>query len=1155
MEPEEINRAEKQALDLFLGGDSQTWQTPAETPEDFMARGLVDENGAATQRGELFLQLRDRGLIQPNGQFTERGLAYGMSLDDSLSPDNLWAYKVRSRDGVDASDATFGEMVGSVGEFVWDAAAGLGKRLSEEAKIGTKWENQDKLNLSGIGIAEGSIKATKELIGMSENAAAWVGLGMGDALGMEEEADAQMWKARQNLARTRKQNQDAKVGSLVEDIGIVSNATEMAAQAKLNLPPEEYAALKKQSEAFGQFLDPTILLPAGVAAKTGKVGIISRAGIKADATLAKVAAMDARIAAAGLEASAAEAASITSRNASQLATKLGNTLAGDRAITAQGIAARTAADAEKFTTAASTLAEEVSQLTAQRQTLATRIPENIAAITQSTIQAGQAARSIPVKTMGYALEKTGDGLIYLNEGLKELAEKSGVGAAYTAIRRAAPIGGFAVGGFPGVAAVEGALASGTAVRNYGRFSQIVGKELSKARGQVPFWQRVGNNANLSPVHRGIARLMDTASMGNALPNAVRSGAKGIFAAYPIDLAFEFLAEGGDPNADTFKRAFAQSLVIGGSSAMLGGMFAGTKERHKQLALGDELNFRQDLTPDQKPLFEMLPVGVKRAVATYAASHPQLKFEFTDGVNSSFNSTTNTATIGLKSTNPMRALIAHEVLHHTIIRNQMEDSITALLLGDMESGGILRSNDGKLSADFQNFWDEYNRRRTNAGESTVGIKEAALEYYIEASADHVAGIAESGELGSMTGRTSLGRIIRAFTAATVAKVPIIKDLHFNSGGLVEPNGVMVMGNGLLANGIYENPQIKAMTRQMLATSAGRSQGNFKVTGRDSEGGIVLPTPDKNDPLVDKMIAAYETEEVNGQTRVKRDKEGNPIPVSKPLLDARANLGNVIKEALEAERKESNRGNALPDDAKLDATDDGSIVLNGMSDKTLAYIRKKGILNSEQMRILREINRAVREFDGSNYFFINHPATDFRKKYKPISATLRDAVPLDIRITKQGNLLVSLMSVTKLKENIDTRINTKRGKELYQGDAEALKTDLGAMMEHHNKGDGLSESYFKTKYMGRWMSYMDFCNSVFGLMTPSQKTGVSKDGTTWRANPLFELDKVGYKDNVFRTYRIDRISQATKATGSESVKMPFIYGSVKMNLMPNGIPENP
>ena len=1188
MEPEQINRAEKQALDLFLGGDTQTYQAPAESAEDFIARGLIDETGAATEKGDLFLQLRDRGLIKPDGQFTERGLAYGMPAEESEKPENLWAFRKRTEDGVDKPEASLSDMIGGVAEFAWDAGAGATTAyLNSPMSITGAFADEDETALNRIAVAEGMAGAWQQFGDIAALGAGLFGEAVAPAIGMQKEAEDTMWMARQNFARTNRYLENAKAGKIIEDVTGVSKAVEFAAEQKSMMPPEEYAAITKQGRALGSLADPTTFLPMGAAAKVGKLGVISRAGIKADRVLAEVAAIDRAIAAKGVESATLQAAAAKSATKSELATRIGNSISGPSSQRAQGIAAKATEEAAQRGAMAAKLGEEAAELAAKRESLAVRIPENVAMATQKAIEIGRSAKALPVQAVGQALEKTGNGIIYLNDQLKDLATRYGLGEAYKAVRLAAPITGISALG-PAGAIPSAILASGVPLRGAGRFSQIVGRELSNARGQVPFWQRVANYPDLSPIHRGLARLTDTATMGGALPNAVRTGAKGISAAYPIDLAFEFLADGGDPNADTFKRAFAQSLVLGGSSAMLGGMFEGTKARHRELALGDELNFRQDLDPDQKSYFNAMPSGARRSVATYAASNPQLKIVFNDGSTSSYSHGNLTATIGLNSTNPLGPLISHEVLHHTIIRNQMEDSVTALLLGDGESGGLLRSNDGNLSKDFKDAWDAYNRRMTAAGNPPIGMKDAAMEYYIETSADYVSEMAESGELGSIAGRTDAGRGMRKIVEALTAKMPIIRDMHFKLGGQIDPEGRIVMGNGLLAEGLRENPHFRAMTRQMIRQSSGRSQGLFKTKGVDDMGGVALPMPQKGDPMIDKMIAFYDAEEVNGQTRVKKDTAGNPVPLDPELNQDRAEIGIDVLEALEEqgvklpegftkperkkrrgkprERKkrpetatdytkataEESTVKGLPDEV-VGVAENGDLVLRGLSDATLDYLRKKGILNSEQMRILREINRAARAFDGSNYFLINHPALDANKKYASLEASLRDAVPLDIRITKKGNLTVALMSVTKLHENVTKFAQTNRGKKLYQGNREAILNDLNSVMELHNQEKG-TEEHFKKKHGTQWEEYRNFCNTVFGQMTKSQRTGVSRSGDVWTANPLFEIDNISGKDQVFRTYRLDRISQATKATGDSSVKMPFVYEAVKMNLMPNGLPEN-
>lgn len=1171
-ETPESNRIIKEGLDTFLAGDDiAAYSKPPQSESELIARGLMDEQGNATSKGVLFTDLQEAGAFNQDGTITGRASAWAMPLEQALEPENLHAFQIRERDGIDDTDTSFGELASGVKDFVWDAGAGLIKRGWEEIKIGTPWEDQNKLVLSGTSMVEGAVKSTKELVGMLGIGADLMSQQIAPLVGAEEAAEEQLWVSRQNLARTRYQHSTAATGKILENTGLFAGAVNDAAAAKDALPPAEAAAIVKQSGATGAMIDPTILIPAGAAMKAGRIGVITRAGIKADEYLTRVAAMDATLARQGVALAAAQRAAVTAKNAAEISGKFAKEVGmkldatGNQALiqpvqTAQQIARMSAAQLAEHSATVSRLAPEMEKLSALRNSLATRIPENVATATQRAMQIGSAVKAVPVRVAGAMSEKLGAGLVKFDSGLTSVATAFGIPAAAKVLRRGVGLAGFSAGGVPGWAAVEGILGAGPAIESTGKFARIVGSELTKARGQVPFWQRVANYSELSPAHRATAHLLDTATLGGAVSGGIRRTARGVTAAAPIDLMFEYLSDGGDPNADTFKRAAAQSLVIGGSSAMLGGMFQGTKARHRELAIGDELNFRADLTnPVQKQVFDGMKQGVRRSISTYAATNPQLRFNFTESGPSSFDRATNTATINTRSTNPLKPLIAHEVLHNVAIRNQMEGSISALLVGDGEAGGLLRSNDGTLHPEFRQFWDAYNARTTATGNQPIGLNEAALEYYIDSASDYVSEMAESGELGSMAGQTKLRRTIRSVIEATLPKVPLIRDIHFKTGGLMDSEGRMVMGNGLLADGIRELPQVRAMTREMLRRSSGRSEGAFSPmgkTGKDDSGGVTIPVQKGDRSVIDKMVSIFETEEINGQTRVKYDKNGDPIPLSAAKDLQRASIGLVIREAIEKQRAEGR--SFAPEEIDID--DQGNLNGNHLGEGTLRMLREKGILNQEQMRILRGVNGAVKNFKGDRFTVINHPATKKigkRVNYATLKPTLRDVVPVAMNITKDGNLLVGLMSVTQLESNIQTRTASKKGKHLYQGDMEAVRNDVSKVMEIHREFAGLPEktkaatnAYFESKYGIKGQNFKNFINSVFGEMTSSQKTGVSKDGTTWEANPIFAEESL-VKNNVYKTYRIDRISQATKMTG-EFVAMPFIYDSVKLNLMPNGLP---
>ena len=101
------------------------------------------------------------------------------------------------------------------------------------------------------------------------------------------------------------------------------------------------------------------------------------------------------------------------------------------------------------------------------------------------------------------------------------------------------------------------------------------------------------------------------------------------------------------------------------------------------------------------------------------------------------------------------------------------------------------------------------------------------------------------------------------------------------------------------------------------------------------------------------------------------------------------------------------------------------------------------------------------------------------------------------------------------------------------------DVGRVMELHNKGQR-TDSYFDEQYgAAKSQKYKNFVNSVFGLI--SKKQG--------EANPIFSEENLRSGNGVYKTYRADRISQATKMTGD---KYPFQYDFVVQNMMPNGLP---
>jgi thermostable 8-oxoguanine DNA glycosylase len=135
----------------------------------------------------------------------------------------------------------------------------------------------------------------------------------------------------------------------------------------------------------------------------------------------------------------------------------------------------------------------------------------------------------------------------------------------------------------------------------------------------------------------------------------------------------------------------------------------------------------------------------------------------------------------------------------------------------------------------------------------------------------------------------------------------------------------------------------------------------------------------------------------------------------------------------------------------------------------------------------------------------------------------------------------MSVGQLDANITARAGSKRGMDLYSGNTESIKRDVSKMMELHQENIATDE-FYQNKHGSRWKEYQQFINTVFGLMTKEQQS----------INPMFQSDSISsQKGQVYRTYRLDRISKATRMDGATS--MPFHYENIKMNFLPDGFTD--
>jgi len=524
----------------------------------------------------------------------------------------------------------------------------------------------------------------------------------------------------------------------------------------------------------------------------------------------------------------------------------------------------------------------------------------------------------------------------------------------------------------------------------------------------------------------------------------------------------------------------------------------------------------------------------------------LNVQFREGGGGNYDRRSNTAIIDTTSPDKLRPLVAHEVNHHIQIKAQMEDGIAAALVGDGVMGGMLRTADGKLDPNFAKAMQTYNDRMIAERHEPLDAREFAIEYFNEATVDDLVAQTESGELQRVAGRSDFERIVRGFVRTTIAKAPIIRDLSLKLGGAIDASGRMVQGNGLLADGVREMPFAKKMLRDAIREQAGRPM--TQLADETKAPAVTIPAESlKNNPAITGALFSD----------LKTDKDGNPILgadglpsyIDKQTELKRAASGLILEEITRAKIE---RGEMLPP-GEFAPQENGTYKGTHFSEAHINALRDSGNWNMKQIASLRLLNNSAKKFDGSTFLVLNQPALKRnklgKKVYDGIALTFREAVPTAVSTTKAGNILIHLFSVTKFRENVKNRAASKRGKLLYQGNEVAINTDAEAVMNLHKQGQP-TDAYFAEKY-GPQMGpeYKNFVNSVFGLLTKAQKD----------FNPVFEADKIGEKDGVFRTYRLDRINQTTRLDGTP---LPFVYDAaktnrmppeIKYNLFPNGVPE--
>jgi hypothetical protein len=1161
------------------GSDPEIYLKPVETRDDFIARGLINEDGSPTDSGKRFDDLGIAGVIDANGLLTDKGRAYKLSDNELVRPENIEAYKIADSDGlfkkkdVPLSDYAYQALGG-----LWDAAKGAIELIPTVSPVynayisatGSQKELEKKINEDKVKIDTFIQDSTKSIMNASVFGLKLAGMAskesdqyakiidnlIPDSLKSPEmldladkrnkELNERYWQTKQRNQALTNIVEGYNNSKLVNDLGITTDLVLRAEEAKAALPQERVQEIQKTVGSFTSLvIDPLDIIPFSKAFSAGGVAKTAYSGQRAAGKLAEEMTRKSN---AELAIATYEPLVLASQDAADLAFRKADGFSSvgsiERANTIRAFGEKMQSKADSLKPLLEQAGIDIQKSTRNIDRLSkfTDAP----AILENMADVGRKSASVIADQVGKATEAIGSGLEKIDSGISGFISDTGVDQA----RKALNVIGLAKTGalFSGVPALQvaaGVISSGPILKAVGNFSRVMGQEALEKIGSVPFWQRVAANETVGPMGKALSHFFDSATTAGMFGGRAATDAiKGTAQLVPMMTAIGVVQNDGNLDANVIKSAVGQSVAFGGVGRAMGGMMIGSKRNIRVNQLGDEMNFRRRIEdPEQLSRFINLPAGIRRSIGTYSAAFPELKWDFRTEGGSYYtdNGVSSSVGININSTNPLKALVAHEVNHALLIKNGMEEAVASLLVGDgIQNGGIIRALDGTLDPSFEKFKTEYHARMERQARSNNQIykpiddRKMAVEYFVDSKADRMLEMAQSGQLGRIAGKSKMNAVLDS----VISSIPIIKDLHMKMGGTYEANGKMVDGTGLAT--LIETPQGKKLFNDMLHDSAGWRRSN-KLSKYNSEPSSTIFL-DENDPMHKLLVSDYETD-VNGVLIL--DKNKKPIPISRDT-DQRREAGGFKIDEIQRNRV-----------AAGENLEDGELRYNPstkswdgyfLSNAAIAQLEATDIFNRKQIEMLRSLNRTVQKGDGSRFQVLYNPATSRGRggkvRYATRGVKLVEVVPVGIKVGAKGQILIEAMDTHQLAENIKQMASKSKAQKLNHT-IQTIMNDAQEIMRSHatmdvkgkKKKSEPSDQYFKDKYGEKWEEYKGFANAVFGKMSAAHA----------EKNPT--LNKVKPSRPVFKTYRLDRTNKVSSMSGDQ---MPFNYGKIVANYLPEGNP---
>lgn len=678
--------------------------------------------------------------------------------------------------------------------------------------------------------------------------------------------------------------------------------------------------------------------------------------------------------------------------------------------------------------------------------------------------------------------------------------------------------------------------------------------------------------------------------GNTLTGAVNT-AKTAAGAAAIPGAFGY-ALGGEEGAGGAIGASWPFIAAGLGAGQLM-RFGSMADVHAKM-LGDRAVYKETLSPVDLVEFQSYTKPVQQALATAAVQNPDVIVNFKKGKKSSYYAQENGESVitlydGSTAAEQLSAVLGHEIAHHIDTFGFMPYVIEELL-GSVEKkkpGVYTEYKDGKpiiiKDEAGNNVYatnDEFAIRRKQYLDRLEPGSEAYNRYANndaliarEVFASHGAAWYFGGEFVKKNWQGAGSKMMGAILDPIFGSNGMRKFLH--RIGIPTNEGTKLVadptygGKGLMP-GLKEVPALVRMIEKYNADvrgygaearRQGRGRGNLVGPAfKDEVASVSLTAKDLENPAIVERLKAGGHVKIADDGSIEVDASGRPVFL--PTREVNKNNKQLSNDILDIIRKKEDAGETFgADHVAMVETADGKPRATGrfLDPSIIAELRKQNRYNQHQLDALARINATLRNDTGDVWNLFYYSALKYnkagRKVYGQIKGGDRPSLPFGIEITKDGNVIISTISLDAIQKNLEWFAKSKGYRQKmfdeFGGNNanEIVRNALSLLpqyLENHRKGK--TDPAFENGKPASGISegQRDLLNAAIGKINAEQV----------KRNPILEGlgDRRSNRQQSYRSRRLDRIGNAVRGEDGYYASTSRIERNLQPMRMPRRKPNH-